>query len=78
MMALTGTIVLDLCRGFPGARSAAFLADFGAEVIRIDPPTMALSALTLTGVEAKENERLAAYSASNRNKKSIILNLRSE
>jgi len=78
MMALTGTVVLDLCRGFPGARCAVFLADFGAEVIRIDPPTGALAALTLTGIEATEGEKLAAYSATNRNKKSITLNLRSE
>jgi len=78
MMALTGTVVLDLSRGFPGARSAVFLADFGAEVIRIDPPTAAVSTLTLTGIEATEGEKLAAFSASNRNKKSIKLNLKSE
>ena len=78
MLALTGTVVLDLCRGFPGARSAMFLGDFGAEVIRIDPPTGALAALPSIGIEAKDFEKLAAYSTSTRNKKSIILNLRSE
>jgi len=78
MMALTGTVVLDLSRGFPGARCAVFLADFGAEVIRIDPPTGAISTVTLTGMEAIEGEKLSAFYASNRNKKSIKLNLRSE
>jgi crotonobetainyl-CoA:carnitine CoA-transferase CaiB-like acyl-CoA transferase len=78
MMALTGTVVLDLSRGFPGARCAVFLADFGAEVIRIDPPTGAISSLTLTGIEATEGAKLAAFSATTRNKKSIKINLRSE
>jgi len=78
MMALNGVTVLDLCRGLPGARCAVFMADFGADVIRIDPPTGAVSTLTLTGVEDREGERLSAFSSTNRNKKSIKLNLRSE
>jgi crotonobetainyl-CoA:carnitine CoA-transferase CaiB-like acyl-CoA transferase len=77
-MALNGTVVLDLCRGFPGARCGAFLADFGADVIRVDPPTGAVSTLTLAGVEDREGEKLSAFSSTNRNKKSIKVNLRSE
>src|SRR4030042_5676562 len=78
VIAVTGTIVLDLSRGLPAARCAVFLADLGAQVIRIDPPTGAISSLTLTGIEATEGAKLAAFSANNRNKKSIKLNLRSE
>ncbi len=77
-MALDGLVVLDLCRGLPGARCGAFLGDFGAEVIRVDPPMGAVSSLTLSGVEDREGERLSAFSGTNRNKKSIKLNLRSE
>jgi len=75
-MALNGTVVLDLCRGFPGARCAGYLADFGADVIRIDPPTGAMSAMPSAGITSAE--RMFAHSHMARNKKSIILNMKSD
>ena len=53
MSALAGTVVLDLSRGFPGARSAMFLGDFRTEVILIDPPT-GKSTSSITVVEVDE------------------------
>jgi len=50
-----------------------FLGDFGAEVIKIDPPGAAFP----LPVEMEE-ERWAAYYAHDRNKRSIILNLKTE
>jgi len=76
MMPLDGIVVLDLCRGLPGARCGAFFGDFGAEVIRVDPPASVVSAIA--GAEDREGERLSAYSGTNRNKKSIKVNIRSE
>ena len=35
---LAGTKVLDLGRGYAAPLAAGLLADFGAEVIRVEPP----------------------------------------
>lgn len=67
MLALDGLTVLDLSRRYPGGYTAMFLGDFGASVIKIDPPP-----------EKPDNERYAAYLAPDRNKKTIILNLKAE
>jgi len=50
------------------------LADFGAEVIRVDPPP----GESRRSDRADDQEEVAAYSTLLRNKKSIIINLRSE
>ena len=74
MLALEGLVVLDLARRYPGAYSAMFFADFGAEVIKVDPPVGCLPIQP----ENVSEEKFAAYYASDRNKKSIILNLKSD
>jgi crotonobetainyl-CoA:carnitine CoA-transferase CaiB-like acyl-CoA transferase len=74
MLALEGLVVLDLARRYPGAYSAMFFGDFGADVIKIDPP---MGGLPVQPEEVSE-EKFAAYYASDRNKKSIILNLKSD
>ena len=70
VLALEGITVLDLCRGYPGALSTTFLADFGAEVIRVDPPPD-----SIPGVK-QSHERRAAFIGIYRNKKSMILDLK--
>lgn len=71
MLSLEGLLVLDLARGYPGAYSTMFLGDFGAEIIRIDPPTVSRSSQeTLI--------REAAYNTVNRNKRSMVINLQQE
>lgn len=75
MKALEGTKVLDLCRGYPPAYAATTLADFGADVIKVDPVgfvTPSTSQLSLT------EEKLVAYRTQDRNKRSIQVNFRSE
>jgi crotonobetainyl-CoA:carnitine CoA-transferase CaiB-like acyl-CoA transferase len=74
MLALEGLVVLDLARRYPGAYSAMFFADFGAEVIKVDPP----GAVFPIPAENVNEEKFAAHYASDRNKKSIILNLKSD
>ncbi|RLC67275.1 MAG: CoA transferase, partial [Chloroflexi bacterium] len=72
MLPLSGTVVLDFAHGYPGAYSTMFLGDFGAEVIRIDPPHGAAPG------QDYDLEEIAAYNTMYRNKKSIIINLKSE
>jgi crotonobetainyl-CoA:carnitine CoA-transferase CaiB-like acyl-CoA transferase len=75
--ALDGLLVLDLCRDSPGSYTAMFLGDFGAEVIRVDPPSGVFEALDpLETGGAVDAERAAAYSILGRNKKSVVLDLK--
>ncbi len=70
MLALDHIKVLDISRGYPPSYSAMFLGDFGAEVIRVDPPSPSLPTVDTNP------ERYAAFNPMIRNKKSIILNLK--
>lgn len=75
MQPLDGIVVLDVARGYPGSYSTMFLADFGAEVIRVESPVASL--LPLPGIDSS-SEKYSAFNPLNRNKKSIVLNLKSE
>ncbi len=66
--------VLDLCRGYPPAFSTMVLADFGAEVITINPLGYEKSTLPINPTD----EEKQAYAAIDRNKKSICLNFSSD
>lgn len=70
---LSGIRVLDLCRRYPGAYACMFLGDFGAEVIKVDPPGPAYAVLPFD----PNGEKQAAYFVCDRNKKSIVMNLKS-
>ncbi|MBL7166201.1 MAG: CoA transferase [Dehalococcoidales bacterium] len=72
MLPFEGLVVLDFTRGYPGSHTTMFLGDFGADVIRVDPPPGA------TPRGDMDQERLAAFQTVHRNKKSIIINLKSE
>ena len=74
MLALEGVKMLDLSYQGPGPFCTMILGDLGAEITRIGPPAAAGARQVAREVGTRE----AAYSASNRNKKSILLNLRSE
>ena len=70
-LALEGIKVLDLSRTVPGPFCTMVLADMGAEVIKIEAPGYQM------GMHA-DQEKHAAYDYLSRNKKSIILNLKSD
>lgn len=74
MQVLEGIVVLDLTRRYPGAYTAMFLGDFGAEVIKVDPPG---SVFPIPDLDMN-TERSAAFYAPDRNKKSLILDLNKE
>ncbi len=73
--ALEGIKVLDLTRAYPSAAASMVLADFGADVIRVDP--VGTSIIRLPYLKVTEAE-FAAYLSQNRNKRSIKVNFRSE
>ena len=73
MLALEGIKILDLSAGYPGAFGTQILGDLGAEVINIEGRP------ALRAPQAREEEKkAAAYQTVNRNKKSIVLNLKTE
>ncbi len=72
MKALQGIRVLDATRLLPGALATQQLADFGAEVIKIEQPGLGDYARTLL-----ESGSSAIFAATNRGKRSVVLDLKS-
>jgi crotonobetainyl-CoA:carnitine CoA-transferase CaiB-like acyl-CoA transferase len=68
MMDLEGIVVLDLTRLLPGAVATQYLADWGAEVIKIEQPGAGDYARTMSP---------SVFKRTNAGKKSIVLNLKS-
>jgi crotonobetainyl-CoA:carnitine CoA-transferase CaiB-like acyl-CoA transferase len=74
MQPLEGILVLDLARRYPGSYTTMFLGDFGARVIKVDPPG---STVPIPGIDSR-SEGFAAIFAPDRNKESIVINMRNE
>ncbi|WP_111643894.1 CaiB/BaiF CoA transferase family protein [Paranoxybacillus vitaminiphilus] len=66
---LDGIKVLDFSHYIPGPFASLRLADFGAEVVKIEPPS---------GDLARSEEFDYVFQANNANKKSILLNLKDQ
>lgn len=69
---LEGIKVLDLSRYLPGPLATQILADFGAEVIKIEEPKGELGRYLPPLI----NDTSARFYTVNRNKKSVSLNLK--
>jgi glutaryl-CoA transferase len=81
--ALAGLTVLDLSRILAGPTSTQLLGDLGAEIIKIERPgkgddTRAWGPPFLKDADGNDTEESAYYLSSNRNKKSVAINLASE
>ena len=74
MTPLTGIRVLDFSKVLAGPLSAQWLGDLGAEVIKIEPP----DGDDTRGWPPFRGGEGAVYLASNRNKKSLVLDLKTE
>ena len=74
-MALEGIRVLDLTRLAPGPYCTMFLADLGADVIKIEPGG-GRAALMATTMATDDEETRRAHNPEGRNKRSIVLNLK--
>ena len=68
---LRGLRVLDFTQLLPGAVCTQYLADFGAEVIKIEPPGGGDAARGPAGAPPS-----GIFHLTNRNKKSVVLNLK--
>jgi len=74
---LEGIRILDLSRLLPGPFATMLLADFGAEVIKVEDPIQGDYMRHWPPLYTKDtNKESAAFLHLNRNKKSIILNLK--
>jgi len=71
---LSGIRVLDLTRLLPGPYCSRILVDFGAEVIRVEPPEAGDWLRDASGVDPGMQ---CLFGDLNRGKKSIVINLRS-
>jgi alpha-methylacyl-CoA racemase len=78
MLALEGVRILDLSMLVPGAFCAMLLADFGAEVLKIEAPGVTELGRSPGALPDEERRRTVAYYAPDRNKKSMVVNLKSE
>jgi crotonobetainyl-CoA:carnitine CoA-transferase CaiB-like acyl-CoA transferase len=71
--------ILDLTQALAGPYCTMLLADLGADVIKIEPPQGDMTRGMPPWIGARENAPYGGYFASiNRNKRSIVLNLRQE
>jgi crotonobetainyl-CoA:carnitine CoA-transferase CaiB-like acyl-CoA transferase len=70
--ALDGVVVVDLTRLLPGAVATQWLADFGAEVIKIEQPPLGDYARYKFGAEGEN----PIFAPTNRGKKSVTLDLK--
>lgn len=77
VLALEGITILDLSRYGPGHYATMLLADLGADVIKVEQPGERLrAAFAQSRHGTQDEERIAAYNAQNRNKRSLYLNLK--
>lgn len=74
-MPLNGIRVLDLTRLLPGPYCSQLLADFGAEVIKIEEPNIGDYA---RWTQPQVGDYSALFASLNRNKKSVTLNLKDD
>jgi alpha-methylacyl-CoA racemase len=75
MLALEGVKILDLSRLIPGAFCTMLLGDLGADVLKVEAP--GANALRDLSGGFEQNRKATAYYAPDRNKKSIVVNLKS-
>lgn len=81
MLALQDIKIIDIGRYLPAAYCTQILGDMGANVLKIEEPIISGSRRGGSGVSVapgKGAEERAAYDFFNRNKRSVILNLKSE
>ena len=73
---LAGLKVIEICTTIAGPACTRLLADFGADVIKIEPPEGDISRYSLPYTETDTERAFGGYFASiNRNKRGVVLDL---
>ena len=75
-MPMTGIRVVDFSQAFSGPMCGMMLGDFGAEVIKVEPPGGDNARKWGTSRYGKNDEFSAQYLSVNRNKNSIVIDLK--
>jgi crotonobetainyl-CoA:carnitine CoA-transferase CaiB-like acyl-CoA transferase len=78
MPALDGVRVLELGDWVAGPFACGMLADFGAEVVRVEVPHAVANTRQLGGLEPEDPERSPYFAVLGRNKRSVTLDLKQE
>lgn len=78
MLPLEGVRILDLSMLVPGAFCTMLLGDLGADVLKIQAPLANQLGASSGALPREEQQKATAYYALDRNKRSIVLNLKSE
>ena len=78
MLALEGVRILDLSRLVPGAFCTMLLGDLGADVLKVQAPDTTKFMGSAMSLKEEENRKQVAYYAPDRNKRSVVLNLKSK
>ena len=73
---LSGIKVVELCHLIAGPYCCQMLADEGATVIKVEPPEGELTRHRAPARKTPEGEVTAYYASLNRNKQSIVLDLK--
>ncbi|MDG4668732.1 CoA transferase [Mycobacterium sp. 236(2023)] len=74
---LAGVRVVDLSRALAGPYATMMMADAGAEVVKVEPPGGDDSRSWLPYVDRNGHRESAYYMSANRNKRSVVLDLKS-
>jgi crotonobetainyl-CoA:carnitine CoA-transferase CaiB-like acyl-CoA transferase len=78
MLALEGVRILDLSALVPGAFCTMLLGDLGADVLKVEAPRVNALRGPSGPIPEEEHRKAAAYYSLDRNKKSIVINLKSD
>jgi crotonobetainyl-CoA:carnitine CoA-transferase CaiB-like acyl-CoA transferase len=78
MLALEGVRILDLSALVPGAFCTMLLGDLGADVLKVEAPRVNVLRGPSGRISEEEQRKAAAYYALDRNKRSVVINLKSD
>ena len=77
-MILSGVRVVELAAWVAGPAAGGVLADWGADVVKVEPPAGDPQRGVFSAIGANEQTAVPPFEVDNRGKRSVVLDLRSE